>query len=343
MSTLTPSNQLIDVDGVMALPVVTSHSIDGTFGFCERKFEFAHVYQQMPESGSVGMAAEVGTAMHEAIQAWAAIFLDPKSDRSPVTMDAAVDAGLYALLEWWPWATEELAFKQKKLAATQRSMTKSLKLFYATVEHPFWDDYELATLPDGSVAIEIPWRVIHKSAGTFTDQQGRERVPVTQGKIDFVLRNRRTGHIKVWDLKTTNKAVELMWSAFRFSGQALGYSFILANMLGWDWAEEGIEVTYLTASYVDFGIRPVTYTASPNEVSDYIRTRQAIIERIVSNGRREWWPRRQHGCESFMTACPYLNICGRRDSKFISAWFADEESPFAERTRIYDTLWTLTA
>lgn len=343
MSTLTPSNQLIDVNGVMALPVVTSHSIDGTFGFCERKFEFGHVYQQMPESGSVGMAAEVGTAMHEAIQAWAAIFLDPKSDRSPATMEAGVDAGLYALMEWWPWATEEMALKNKKLAATQRSMPKSLKLFYAMVEHPFWEEYELATLPDGSVAIEIPWRVIHLSAGTFKDHRGRDRVPVTQGKIDFVLRHRRTGKIKVWDLKTTNKAVDLMWSAFRFSGQALGYSFILANMMNWDWTHDGIEVTYLTASYVDFGIRPVSYTASPDEVFDYIRTRNGIISRIVSNGQQRWWPRRQHGCESFMSACPYLDICGRRDSGYIDAWFSSEEAPFAERTRIYDTLWTMTA
>lgn len=338
---MNPSNQMIDVGGVMALPAVTSHSIDATFGFCERKFEFAHVYQQQPDYGMVGMAAEVGTAMHEAIQAWASIYLHPESSRDDETFKAAEEAGLYALLEWWPWVTEILATQKKQLAATQRSLKQSLKLFYAVIEHEFWDNYELAVLPDGKVAIELPWRIVHASQGTAKDHEGRERVIVTQGKIDFVLRNRITGQIRVFDLKTTNKAKDMLRASYRFSGQALGYSFVLANVVGWDWRKDGIEVTYLTASFVDFEVRAIDFHASPAEVNDYMLTRYDVVDKMLVNMRRAWWPRRQHGCDSFMTACPYLSICHRRDSGFITAWFDDVNTPFAERTRIYDTYWTL--
>ena len=324
-------------EGVM--PLVTSHSIDGTFNHCERKFEFAHSYQQVPESGSVGMAAEVGTAMHEAIQAWAAIWLHPASTRTDDERNSAVAAAVFALIKWWPFTVEAIALKAKKLASKQRSLVRSMQLLMSVIEHRFWDDYELAVLPDGSPAIEIPWRVIHKSLGVFNDSIGRPRVLVTQGKIDFVLRHRVTKTIEVIDLKTTNKADEMLDSAFRFSGQALQYTLIVGAALNWDWSKTGIKVTYLVASYIDFSIKPKPYHIGPSEINDFLLTRKDMLNKMVSNSKRQWWPRKLHGCDSYMTACPYMDICHRRDADFISAWFEDDHQPFIERPRIYEAMW----
>lgn len=335
-----PENLIRCEGGVMALPLVTSHSLDGTFHSCQRRFEFAHVYQQQPESGSVGMAAEVGTALHEAIQRWATIFLHPGAERTDSLRMEAEDAAIYTLMEWWPWITEILAIKQKSLAASQRNLPKSLRLLFSVIRHDFWNDYELATLPDGSPAIEIPWRVVHHSRGVHEDPLGRPRVLVTQGKIDFVLRNRVTKTIKVWDLKTTNKAPNLLDGAYRFSGQALGYSFILGSAMNWDFEKHGIDVTYLVASFLDFNIYPKHYRIPYDEVLDYLTTRNDLLDSMVRNLERQWWPRTQHGCDSYGTVCSYMDICQRRDPRYISAWFADDQIPFAERTRIYETLWT---
>ena len=335
------NSRMVMVNGVEALPIVTSHSIDGTFGFCPRKFEFAHVYQQVPEAGSTGMAAEVGTAMHEAVQAWARIWLMPGVNRSDLDLQKqAVEAGLLTLLRWWPFLLETQALKEKRLAATQRSLDSSLHLLTVVVGHQFWNDYELATLPSGEAAIEIPWRVIHESKGLFIDPLGQPRVLVTQGKIDFVLRHRVTGEVRVFDLKTTNKQESMLDAAFRFSGQALGYSFILASALGHDPGTAGITVTYCVASFTEFTIQLKAYKIPAEEVLDYVETRNDLLDRMAGYLTKKWWPRRQHGCDSFMTPCPYLSPCQSRHAPTLGAWFEGEGAPFIERPRIYDTLWT---
>lgn len=338
------NSSMIEVDGQMALPIVTSHSIDGTFQFCQRKFEFTHVYQRVPDyaGGGVGLAAESGTAIHEAVQAWASIWLDPANEQEPELWVRAVDAGLYALIQWWPWITEKLAFADKKLAAKQRGLDESLKLYHTIVQHEYWKDFELAVLPDGKPAIEIPWRVVHRSFGVMPDSTGRPRVLVTQGKIDFILRHKPSGVLRVVDLKTTVKMPESLVSSFRFSGQALGYSVVLGGALGINW-REGITVAYLTASFMDFAIRPITFYIPGHEIEDYLMTRQDMLFGMVRNLNREWWPRRLHGCDSWNSSCHYLDICQQRDSRFIDAWFSRDDVPFVERPRIYETIWDFSA
>ena len=338
------NSAMIDCDGEMAMPIVTSHSIDGTFSFCQRKFEFAHVYQQVPDyaGGGVGLAAESGTAIHEAVQAWATVWLDPAAEQIPDLWVAAVDAGLFALLQWWPWVTENLAAADKKLAAKQRGLDQSIRLYHTIIEHEYWKEFELAVLPDGKPAIEIPWRVVHRSIGVLHDSTGRARVLVTQGKIDFILRHKPSGMLRVVDLKTTVKMPESLFSAFRFSGQAVGYSLVLGGALGLNW-RDGMTVAYLTASFNDFAIRPITFRISAQEIEDYLMTRQDLLFGIARNLRRQWWPRRLHGCDSYASSCHYLDICQQRDSRFIDAWFSRDDVPFVERPRIYQTIWDFSA
>lgn len=335
------TKNLVTVNGVNALPIVTSHSIDGTFDYCRRKFEFAHVWQQVPESGLSGMAAEVGTALHEAVQEWARIYLMPGVNRDDPAIEAkAVRAASLTLLRWWPFVLNEIAVERKQLAAKQRSFAKSMHLLMRIITHPLWDDYELAFLPDETPAIEIPWRIVHASKGVLTDAQGRKRVLVTQGKIDFVLRDRQTGEVRVFDLKTTTKEEDSLFGAYRFSGQALGYSFIVHSALGVDVRETGMAVTYLVASFDSFKVIPTAFRLSPDEIQDYIRNRDMILDDMTRHLSEQWWPRRMHGCDSFNSMCPYLSVCHRRDPAFLSMWFEAEETPFIERPRVYETYWT---
>ena len=325
--------------GTEPLPIITSHSIDGTFAYCERKFEFSHVYQQIPEGGDAGLAAEVGTALHEAVQAWAKVWLDPRRPECTESQwEEAVDAGFLALIEWWPFVQESMETERRTTASVQRSLGQSSILFMNIIEARFWNDYELIELADGSLAIEIPWRIIHESFGTIRDTAGRERMLMTQGKIDFVLRHRETKHIRVFDLKTTNKQKDMYDASFRFSGQGLSYAVVLGAAIDYPWREEGLDVTYILASFLTMEVETRSYYIRPNEVEDYLRGKHDRLTRMAQNLKRQFWPRRTHGCDNFMRACPYMDVCHRSDSDFIHKWFAFTPE-FSERTRIYEPLW----
>lgn len=328
----------INLNGQEVYPIVTSHSIDGTFNSCERKFEFAHVYQRVPDVEDSGYAADAGTALHEAVQAWASHYLHPDNTRTKESYKAATDKGLYAFLRFWPYAQEYYALVEKKPIAKQRSLEQALDLFFVIIQSDFWEEYELAILPDKSPAIEIPWRIIHESAGIHLDAFGRPRVIVTQGKIDFVLRHRKTGIVRVVDLKTTVKANETAEASYRFSGQAVGYSIVLSGAAGFNFSG-GVEVIYLIANFLSQSMTPLLFRISAEEVHDYIVTRNDLLSDIRRNLERGFWPRTQHGCESWGSPCSYLKVCHLRDPKTLAVYLDDETGGFKEKTRIYAPQW----
>jgi hypothetical protein len=328
----------IILNGQEVFPIVTSHSIDGTFKSCERKFEFAHVFQRVPDIEDSGYAADAGTALHEGVQAWASHYMHPDRPRTPESYEEAVDKGLFAFLRFWPYAEEYYAMVEKKPIAKQRSLGQALALFFKLVESNFWDEYEVAILPDKKPAIEIPWRIIHESAGIHLDALGRPRVIVTQGKIDFVLRHKESGIVVVVDLKTTVKSSDTAEATYRFSGQAVGYSIVLSGATGFDFSG-GLQVIYLIANFLSQEITPLLFKISPEEVRDYILTRNDLISDIRRNLERGFWPRTQHGCESWGSPCSYLKVCHLRDSGLLSIYLDDETGGFKEKTRIYPPQW----
>ena len=316
------------------LEVVTSHSINGTFDTCARKFEFQHVIRQLPEGGTTGFAAEVGTALHEATQAWAReyYFGDP---------DAAYETGLYAMMRYWPWALETEALLAKKAGITQRGIGNAVLLYEEIIENRFWQDWELVSVPGFGPAIEIPWKIVHTAMGSAVTPDGLELTFATQGKIDFVMRHRTTKEIRVIDLKTTVKDELLHRASFRFSGQGPMYAFIIAAALGFDWRVNGLKVSYFVANFPTTTEGPEvnlrTYALTPDEVVDgleILHERLGRMHRYATIGK---WPRTAKGCESWHQPCPWLDVCASRDLNYIKLWFAFEG--FEVRERIYDPIW----
>jgi hypothetical protein len=332
------------------MPIVTSHSIDGTFESCPRKFEFSHVWQQVPEGGTGGFAAEVGTALHEAVQEWARLALFPGRDRkAPQIM--AMQQGLLALVKWWPWALEIVSLREGKTGIKQRSLGEAILLFEEIVSHPFWDSWELIMIDGFGLSIEVPYRIVHASIGTVPlpkpDGEATQGYFVTQGKIDFILRNRFTGEIRVKDLKTTVKDERAHEAAFKYSGQGPGYGMILAQFLGLDWKKDGLTVSYIVSNFAsadgseDAAVRLYAYHYDEEKLQDGIDLKIERLERMKKYAIQSHWPRKSHGCDAFGAPCAYMGICDRRDNDFIRKWFAFEA--FEERTRIYDPIWELIA
>lgn len=328
------------------VPLVVSHSISSTFDSCARRFEFQHVYGVVGR-GDYGFAADVGSALHEAVQAWARVWLHPSSPRDSETQEQALNAGLFALMLHWPWVLEDIEFAAGSQVSTVRSFEKSLLLFYATIESPWWSAWELALDHDGEPCIEIAWRINHASMPTFMDHRSRNRNLVSQGKIDFVLRHRKTGSYRVVDLKSTVKSPKAVEAAFRFSGQGVGYAKVLGAVLGIPWREEGLTVTYLAMLFGNQSTLPelpipLNFYYDPEEIEDMLRNEDDRLRRISSYGKQGWWPRTTNGCESFGTVCHFFDVCGRRDSEFIDRWLSFSND-FEERSRIYDPKWILEA
>lgn len=322
--------------------LVTSHSIDGTFESCPRRFEFLHGYLRAPEFESDAYAADVGTAMHEGMQAC------QRALARGATREWAEELGNIELLRHWPWEVEERRRKESKPVG-QRTLGNALLLLQTIYNLPEWREWDLVQIEGYGPAIEVPWRIVHKSLGKIPLPYNRFGYVVTQGKIDFIFRNRTTGKYRIWDLKTTAKAKPAHDAAFRFSGQAGQYGIVLEHALGLDW-RKGLEVTYLMCvfgndSNTDLSVYPLNYSLDGEEMEDSIRVKMDRLDRMVKYAREGYFPRRAHGCDFYGNPCGFLDICQRRDTKFIESWFAFEiaKGTFRTHERLYDPVWTLEA
>lgn len=322
--------------------LITSHSIDGTYESCARRFEFLHAYMSAPEYESSAFAADVGTALHEAVQEWARqLYLDPSNRRK------AVEAGYVMLLRWWPWEVEDQR-RADSLAIGRRTLGNAVLMYEAILNHEIWDEWELAEVEGFGPAIEVPWRIVHTSLGKVPVRRGKGIKMVfiaTQGKIDFILRHKRTGLYRVLDLKTTEKSKVAHDAAFRFSGQAGQYGIVLDHALGLDWVNQGLDITYLLAYFneTENEVYPIHYHLDAEEVADSIDIKVRRLNQMRDQALAEHFPRRSHGCEFYGTPCGFLDICNRRDSSFIREWLDFEEASgrFRKHERVYEPVWNL--
>lgn len=326
----------VTVDSAEAIEdyLVTSHSIDGTFDSCARRFEFLHMWRRAPTREATGYAAEVGTAIHEATQEWAR-----KDSR---------DAGAIMLLRWWPYLMERYRVLESKPIG-ERTLGNALLLYDRIISHDWWMDWEIVQIEGFGNAIEVPFLIVHKSLGPIMMPDGRWAYIATQGKMDFILRHRRTGQYKVVDLKTTEKSVPAHNAAFRFSGQGGLYAMVLDHALGLDWLYGGLSVTYMVAHFgsaeVEMSVTPFDYELDTEEVQDMIDIKMSRVHEMHAMATTKHWPRRSHGCEFFGTPCGFLDICASRNEKQIKRWFAFEEDrgTIQKHTRHYEPVWTITA
>lgn len=321
--------------------LITSHSIDGTYENCARRFEFLHAYMSAPEYESSAFAADVGTALHEATQEWARLThsgADPK---------AAYEAGALILLRWWPWAEEQRRL-ENSLPIGRRNLGNAILMYEEIINSPIWSEWELVKVDGFGPAIEVPWRIVHTSLGKVPVRRGKGIKQVwiaTQGKIDFILRNRKTGKFRVLDLKTTEKAKPSHDAAFRFSGQAGQYGVVLDHALGLDWANQGLDIIYLIAHFgeLENEVYPIHYHLDAEEVADSIDIKVERLNRMKAQALAEHFPRRSHGCEFYGSPCGFLDICHRRDPEYVREWLNFEEATgrFKKYERVYEPVWTL--
>lgn len=295
--------------------LLTSHSIDNTFDFCPRKFEFLNVWDRRPPRDS-GYAAEVGTALHNGWQAWMIARAEGKSEYE------ATSRGFHELCRAFPWALEA---EQK---TSTRSFNSTALLLYTLIRSPEWDDWELIKVEGKGWAIEVPFLIKHESLGLFQIKAtGEWAYLATQGKIDAVLRHKRTGQIRGWDLKTTIKSADMVRSEYKYSGQQIGYGEVIQAALGAEVRDFSVWYMIARFSSADLPeIQPIEYIKSDHQIDDYWLAKLDRLKRMKEYAETGWFPRTNGGCNSWNTECAFLDICESRDNDLIRLWFSGIET-----------------
>jgi hypothetical protein len=253
----------------------------------------------------------VGTALHEATQHWLMGRAEGLSE-----WDAQA-RGYMRLLKFYPWEDEADQFSDVRSLGNTILMLKEIMLM------ALWDDWELVKIADHGWAVEVPFAIYHVSLGAFTLAATGERcILATQGKIDLIMRNKRTGEIRCFDLKTTIMSEDLIESEYTWSGQQVGYGNVLQAMLGEDLMK--FDVWYVVARF-NASEPPQTiadaYPKSEDDVDDYWLAKIDRLERMKKYAESGWFPRRNGGCSSYQRACSCFEICPSRDTDLIKLWF----------------------
>lgn len=313
--------QFAEVQGPVKF-ITTSHSVDNLFDYCARKFEFATMYDKRPDRDS-GFAADVGTALHEGLQRYVLLRNAGENEQH------CVEQAYLTLLQWYPFADE------RDQHTGVRSFDNTNLMLYKLMRWEGWDDWELVQVDGFGWGIEIPFRIRHESIGSFVSKNtGETCMLATQGKIDFVLRHKKTGVIATLDLKTTIVSEDLVEAEYKHSGQQVGYSQVIQHLLGEVLNE--FDVYYLVAHFRSDDepkIHLVKIEKDSDAIDDYWLGKIERLMRMRYYAEAGWFPRTNGGCHSWNKQCSFFKICQKRDYSVIQRWFDTE---LTDPIRLYD-------
>lgn len=156
----------------------------------------------------------------------------------------------------------------------------------------YLEDYELVSF-NGLPATELSFRVAFPD-GFFL-----------RGFLDAVLRNKKTGHVIVLEVKTSS-ATSLNSASYKNSAQAIGYSVVLDVLFPTISSYDVIYLVYLTKSK---SYEQLVYTKSYAQRALWIQELLLDIESIKMYEKVGVYPMRGESCYSFFRECEYLNLC----------------------------------
>lgn len=291
--------------------ILTSHSIDNVFDYCPRKFEFLNLHEKRPPRES-GYAAMIGDCLHDGMQRWLIERAEGKDEAE------CTDSAFLAMMRRFPW---ELELEQ---ATSVRSFGNTCLLLYEMIRSSDWDEWDLMYVEGRGWAVEVPFVLYHKSIGEFDikSRPGEVGILATQGKIDLILRHRRTGRIKTVDIKTTITPAGLIEAEYTWSGQQIGYSHVVHAMLGI--APDNFDVEYCVCRFTASDMPVVQWVSLEKDVDvvdDYWMGKLDRLWRMKSYAENDWFPRTNGGCHSWGKVCGFFDVCPSRDASLVRRWF----------------------
>lgn len=253
-----------------------SHSALKTFLTCERKFQLERLLEgeQTREDSS-------HLVFGKAFGVFASTYL--------LTQD--ITTSLYkAWLEYWPIMEDESKTEETLIIACL-SAVPSLETLL--------QDYEVSTF-NFKPAVELSFRLDIDDNCYFV------------GYVDVVLRNKQTGKMAILEVKTTGLSLFDLSPVFANSGQALGYSIVLDQIVGEDQSE--YEVIYLIAqlnkrTFGSVKTQLLPFQKTLTDRFNWFISLSLDVERLGKMIEAQVFPLRGESCLQFMKPCKHFNTC----------------------------------
>lgn len=228
-----------------------------------------------------------------------------------VTGDA--DMALYqAWLAYYPEIETDKKNQAKCFAALLESFPK-LDLLLT--------EYEVVSFND-KPAVELSFRINISEHYYFV------------GYVDVVLKQKTTGMHFIVEIKTTGLALLDIDPLYKNSGQALGYSIALDQIVGKDQSAYG--VLYLVAQLgrgFDSKFHVLPYNKTLLDRLNWFLTLGQDIARLNTMREINVYPMRGKSCLQFMRPCKYFGVCGLKSF--------DEPKVIPQDTIQYDFVYEL--
>lgn len=281
---------------------------------CPKQFWFEQVATpaHLVNRHSSSHAANVGTAIHEAVQAWLTVGRPDDEDIALIT-----------LLQFYPYETENLTSSTKA-----RSLEAAVSATFALIEY-IRANYGHADLlmiqrPEElqpRPAIEVPF-VMHFTNQFTEDAYEALNKPNMRysGKIDIVFVI--NGKLIVVDIKTHKLNLKDLSPKYKYNPQALGYGLIMNSFLPDYQKDQDYQVEYLTV-YVDLAkpkVEVYTYLITPYQVREWLQGLLIDMKNIRLFNQSDFWPRNGNSCLNWNRPCTYFDICHMQDKDQIVAY-----------------------
>lgn len=251
-----------------------SHSGRTTLHRCPRKYQLQKI-ARVPHEPSDNVTLAFGTVVGLGIQCQ----LEGKS-----IQDTVFEMFL-------AWKLSDLYDSEDKTSKSFWTAIFAVQSF-AAIRNSALADYDLAYFND-KPAVELSFRITLMDDFTY------------RGYVDVVLKHRITGKLLVLEVKTTGSKY-VNESAYKNSGQALGYSLILDAIAP---HESEYEVWYLVylSTMQTFEIFP--FKKHYTDRAFWIKELVMDVQRIQYYEEQERYPSYGESCNDFYRVCEFFSNC----------------------------------
>lgn len=289
--------------------IYLSHSRVQQFLSCPSRFRHGNMFVRVARDGLVGFAADVGTALHRAMQHY--------------MKHGNYDAAVWTLGMSYPW---ELYNVPEIRSDGGRTMWAALSVFDKWIETAPRLDYEIAAV-EGRAAEEL---LIDIDLGNIDGFHF-----IYQMHIDLVVERLRYGDIKAVDIKTyapawvkegdEPPAVEKAIKKYDFSQQLLGYALAVEMLLKerWDGGELQAEYWFLAVQLQRAAVQVKEVVFTPEQVSIWLKNLLGVCHSIAQQESADNWLRHEGSCISWGQQCQYAELCWRDlRGRDLAHWYA---------------------
>ena len=160
-------------------------------------------------------------------------------------------------------------------------------------------EYELVFF-EGKPAVELSFRLDVDEKFYFV------------GYVDVILRHRFTNNYVIVEVKTTGLSILDVSPLYKNSGQALGYSIILDQIVGAEQAE--YEVLYIVCqlgrTFTESKIHLLPFNKTLLDRFTWFLTLGLDVKHLHEMAELGVYPKRGGSCLSFMRPCMHFGTCG---------------------------------